>query len=92
MATPDSRPIRIGTAEREQAVKALGEHFAQGRLEPAEFEERMSAAYAARTASELDRLFDDLPPRARPAGHPALDRPVPGRPPPDEASTRPASS
>ena len=48
-------------AEREQAVKALGEHFAQGRLEPAEFEERMTAAYAARTAAELDRLFDDLP-------------------------------
>ena len=61
MATPDPRSIRIGTAEREQAVKALGEHFAQGRLEPSEFEERMTAAYAARTASELDGLFDDLP-------------------------------
>ena len=61
VATPDPRSIRIGTAEREQAVKALGEHFAQGRLEPSEFEERMTAAYAARTASELDRLFDDLP-------------------------------
>ena len=68
MATPDPRSIRIGTAEREQAVKALGEHFAQGRLEPAEFEERMTAAYAARTASELDRLFDDLP---SPAGSPS---------------------
>jgi hypothetical protein len=62
VATPDPRSIRIGTTEREQAVKALGEHFAQGRLEPGEFEERMTAAYAARTASELDRLFDDLPP------------------------------
>ena len=61
VATPDPRSIRIGTAEREQAVKALGEHFAQGRLEPAEFEERMTAAYAARTATELIRLFDDLP-------------------------------
>jgi TM2 domain-containing membrane protein YozV len=68
VATPDPRSIRIGTAEREQAVKALGEHFAQGRLEPAEFEERMTAAYAARTASELDRLFDDLP--GAPTGHP----------------------
>lgn len=61
VATPDPHSLRIGTAEREQAVKALGEHFAQGRLEPDEFEERMTAAYAARTASELDRLFDDLP-------------------------------
>jgi hypothetical protein len=68
VATPDPRSIRIGTAEREQAVKALGEHFAQGRLEPSEFEERMTAAYAARTASELDRLFDDLPsPPGRPS-------------------------
>jgi hypothetical protein len=74
VATPDPRSIRIGTVEREQAVKVLGEHFAQGRLEPAEFEERMTAAYAARTASELDQLFDDLPsppapPSQTPAGH-----------------------
>jgi hypothetical protein len=61
VGTPEPRSIRIGTAEREQAVKALGDHFAQGRLEPEEFEERMTAAYAARTADELDRLFVDLP-------------------------------
>lgn len=61
MDTPEPRPIRIGTAEREQAVKALGDHFAEGRLDPQEFEERVAAAYAARTADELDRLFDDLP-------------------------------
>jgi len=76
VATPDPRSIRIGTAEREQAVKALGEHFAQGRLEPAEFEERMTAAYAARTAAELDRLFDDLP---SPAGHQPPGRPAAGQ-------------
>ena len=74
MATPDPRSIRIGTAEREQAVKALGEHFAQGRLEPAEFEERMTAAYAARTASELDRLFDDLP--SAPGQYPTAQYPM----------------
>lgn len=42
-------------------MTALGDHFAQGRLEPHEFEERVTTAYAARTAHELDRLFDDLP-------------------------------
>lgn len=46
----------------------LGDHFAQGRLEPDEFEERMTAAYAARTASELNRLFDDLPSVPGPSG------------------------
>jgi TM2 domain-containing membrane protein YozV len=66
VATPDPRSIRIGNAEREQAVTALGEHFAQGRLNPEEFEERMTAAYAARTAHDLDRLFDDLPPVSGP--------------------------
>jgi hypothetical protein len=70
--------MRIGTVEREQAVKALGDHFAQGRLEPHEFEERMTAAYAARTADELDRLFDDLPRAAPPvvAAHPTVAFPV----------------
>jgi Domain of unknown function (DUF1707)/TM2 domain len=66
--------MRIGTAEREQAVKALGDHFAEGRLDPQEFEERMTAAYAARTAADLDRLFDDLP---RPAPPPPPSYPTP---------------
>ena len=79
VGTPEPRPIRIGTAEREQAVTALGDHFAQGRLEPHEFEERMSAAYAARTAADLDRLFDDLP---RPAPPPQLTPLHPVRTPP----------
>jgi TM2 domain-containing membrane protein YozV len=88
VATPDPRSIRIGTAEREQAVKALGEHFAQGRLEPAEFEERMTAAYAARTASELDRLFDDLP--SAPGQYPTPQYPTPQYPTPEYPTTQSA--
>jgi TM2 domain-containing membrane protein YozV len=79
VATPDPRSIRIGTAEREQAVKALGDHFAQGRLNPEEFEERITAAYAARIAHDLDRLFDDLPAAPGPAltgPHPAAQYPT----------------
>ena len=79
MGTPEPRPLRIGNNEREQAVQALGEHFAQGRLEPHEFEERTTAAYAARTAAELDRLFDDLPYAGQHptvGQHPAVDRPA----------------
>jgi TM2 domain-containing membrane protein YozV len=59
MSTPD--PVRIGNQEREAAVRELGEHFAEGRLDPQEYEERASAAYAARTADELAPLFRDLP-------------------------------
>ena len=34
---------------------------APGRLTPEELEERLDAAYAARTHGDLDRLLDDLP-------------------------------
>ena len=53
--------MRIGDAEREAAVQALGEHFAAGRLTKDEFDERSASAYAARTASALRPLFVDLP-------------------------------
>jgi TM2 domain-containing membrane protein YozV len=53
--------LRIGNAEREAAVRELGEHYAAGRLDAAEYEERTSAAYAARTADDLAPIFADLP-------------------------------
>ena len=52
---------RIGDADRDQAVAFLQEHMAQGRIDAAEFDDRMSRALKARTASELAVLFDDLP-------------------------------
>jgi len=54
-------PQRIGDAERDQATQFLQDHHAQGRLDPAEFDERMSAALQAKTQADLDRLFTDLP-------------------------------
>jgi hypothetical protein len=84
VGTPEPGAWRIGTAEREQAVKELGDHFAQGRLEAHEFEERMTAAYAARTAVELERLFHDLP---RPGD---AARPAPAPPPQGIAGRYPA--
>ncbi|HEU5270085.1 MAG TPA: DUF1707 domain-containing protein [Jatrophihabitans sp.] len=55
------RDVRIGTEEREQAVQLLSQHLSAGRLELAEFEERVTAAYGARTAGQLAALFADLP-------------------------------
>jgi hypothetical protein len=52
---------RIGDAERDQGAAALSEHFAAGRLEREEFDVRLTAAYAARTAGDLEQLFRDLP-------------------------------
>lgn len=53
--------LRIGTAERESAVKHLGEHLSEGRLSLEEYEERVSAALEARTQADLKVLFKDLP-------------------------------
>jgi hypothetical protein len=61
---PGRLPLRIGDAERDTALRELGDHFAAGRIDGAEFDERASAALAARTQPELDVLFADLP-RAR---------------------------
>jgi TM2 domain-containing membrane protein YozV len=73
--------LRIGTAEREAAIAALGEHFAQGRLDSDEYTERVDAALAARNRADIYPLFTDLPgpnagftrpelPQAYPAGAP----------------------
>ena len=58
---------RIGDAERDRAVGFLQEHMAQGRLDHAEFDERLTRALQARTAADLEPLFDDLP-EPRPGG------------------------
>jgi hypothetical protein len=55
--------VRVGDREREETADALREHAAAGRLEPDELEERLEAAYRARTQVDLDRLTHDLPAR-----------------------------
>ena len=57
----DPDVLRIGTSEREDAIKILGEHFAAGRLPVDEYEDRVSAAIEAKTRGELRPLFKDLP-------------------------------
>lgn len=68
---PEPQPAaprpRIGDAERDRAVGFLQEHMAQGRLDHAEFDERLTRALQARTAADLEPLFDDLP-EPRPGG------------------------
>ncbi|NKY88245.1 DUF1707 domain-containing protein [Nocardia veterana] len=70
--------VRVGTAERERAAAALGDHFAAGRLDLDEYDERVRRAYAAKTAADLLELFADLPRPAPPA--PALPPPRRSRP------------
>jgi hypothetical protein len=57
--------LRASDAEREQTATLLREHGAAGRLDVEELEQRVGAAYQARTRGELAALLDDLP-RAQP--------------------------
>jgi hypothetical protein len=65
-SSSDVPSVRIGTAEREAAASALSEHFAAGRLDQDELEERLDRAYAAKTGADLEPLFQDLPRPALP--------------------------
>src|SRR5687768_15185246 len=67
-AAPQDPGLRASDADREDAVTRLREHAATGRLDVEELEQRVSAAYAARTHGELAALQRIFPaPRARTA-------------------------
>jgi hypothetical protein len=69
---PGSAPVRIGDAERDRAVSLLSDHFAAGRLDREELDERIDLAIQAKFATDLRPLFADLPGAAEPpAGRPA---------------------
>ncbi|QXT63283.1 DUF1707 SHOCT-like domain-containing protein [Tessaracoccus palaemonis] len=53
--------IRIGDAERDEAVSLLQDHHAAGRLSTEEFDDRMGKALEAKVADDLTALFVDLP-------------------------------
>jgi Domain of unknown function (DUF1707) len=55
--------MRVSDREREAVAEQLREHAAEGRLDPDELEERLTAAYAARTRGDLAGLTRDLPER-----------------------------
>lgn len=53
--------LRIGNAERQEAIVLLQRAAAEGRLTPDELDERAARAQAAVTYADLDLLFADLP-------------------------------
>jgi len=55
------RDVRASDAERRAVVGRLELALRDGRLTIVEFDERVRAAYAARTRGELDDLIEDLP-------------------------------
>jgi hypothetical protein len=53
--------LRISDAERAEVADRLSKHYGDGRLDQAEFNERLDRAMKAKTQSDLNGLFTDLP-------------------------------
>jgi len=53
--------LRVSDVERNAVAERLSAHYADGRLDQAEFDERVSRAMSAKTRGDLAGLFDDLP-------------------------------
>ncbi len=53
--------MRISDADREQVTAKLREHYAAGRLDSEELDERITAALSAKTYGDLRRVMADLP-------------------------------
>lgn len=63
--------LRAADADREAVATALGSSMAAGRLTLAEYDERVAAAWAARTYGDLAALTADLPASWTPSPAPA---------------------
>ena len=59
--------LRVSDAEREAVSGRLAEHFAAGRLDQAEFDDRVGRAMSAKTRGDLRGLFADLSETGAPA-------------------------
>ncbi|MGH9489601.1 MAG: DUF1707 SHOCT-like domain-containing protein [Terriglobales bacterium] len=53
--------MRVSDAERSAMADVLSRHYGDGRLDEAEFNERLGRAMAAKTRGDLRGLLDDLP-------------------------------
>ena len=59
--------LRVSDAEREAVCDRLAGHFAAGRLDQAEFDDRVARAMSAKTRADLRGLFADLSETGAPA-------------------------
>ena len=62
--------LRVSDAERAEVADRLSKHYSDGRLDQAEFNERLDRAMKAKTQADLAGLFTDLPALGGP-GNPA---------------------
>lgn len=65
--------IRAADVDRDRVAGILGTAYAEGRLSKDEYDDRVAAAFSARTYADLDRLLADLPVPPVPATGTDLD-------------------
>ena len=70
--------LRAADADRAVVANRLGAAMSAGRLTVAEYDERLTRVYAARTYGELAELTTDLPPTPAPV---TREEPAPAAPP-----------
>lgn len=86
-AAARSDRLRVGHADREQAIETLKNAFVHGRLTKGELDTRAGQALTARTRADLAALTSDIPPAPAAASPASPTQPArPGRPP---AAARP---
>ncbi len=74
--------MRVSDAERNEVADRLSKHYSDGRLNQAEFDERLHRAMDAKTQEDFGGLFDDLPDLPDQSGR----TPPPSPPPPRRRS------
>ena len=68
--SPAYASMRAADADRDVVLRALGEAYAEGRLDAAEFDERSTAVQKARTLGQLPAFLADLVPPSNVAPYP----------------------
>ena len=68
--------LRISHAERNEIADVLSKHYAEGRLDTNEFEERVGRVMNAKTRGDVAGVLDDLPGLGSPTPPPRRRRPL----------------
>ncbi len=79
--------MRAGDSDRQAVADKLKQALDEGRLDLAEYDERLQRTYAAKTYGDLSGLLDDLPGIALTTPPPTHAEPVAHSPAPPPAST-----
>jgi hypothetical protein len=62
--SPEFAPMRASDADRDIVLRTLADAYAEGRLDPVEYDERADTVTSAKTLGELPVVLDDLVPMA----------------------------